>query len=490
MSGGVAIELEFLSGVSYSSSPFDRAEPEWPPHPDRIFQALIAASGRDDNMEQDEVAALEWLERRDPTSLSISASPATPRDVLTVFVPPNDARVTSPQGFDGLRVIPDYRRNRQPRFFPAVVPDDPVVRYSWADADGVHEHLAALSRLAREVTYVGHSASLVRMAFLPTAGEHTTNSGWLDAADGALMRMPYAGRLAELRGRYASGRPSVASTVTMTFRSERRRFPQAGAFAMGHAIVFAHAGGFRPSLDAFPLVSKRLRDALLATARDNRLPIAELISGHRADGSPSRADHAALVPLANVGWTYSDGALLGLAILWPRGVAPEERVSALRVIQAFLKSSAGNVPLLHFGRAGSWQLRIDGERDLASMNLRRYAGPSKTWASVLPIVLDRHPKRQPGSDAPSVVATMLVRAGVPADMIGKAQLDILSTSDVRGAPSAPAVRASLPPDSPYRGRPMLHVRLSLPEAVSGPIILGAGRHRGLGLLLPTEEGPR
>jgi CRISPR-associated protein Csb2 len=488
MSGAVALEVEFLGGVSYSSAPFDRAHSEWPPHPDRVFQALVAACGRFDEPRADEIAALEWLERRDPATLSICASAAAPRDVVTVFVPPNDARVTSSQAAEGLRVLPEYRRNRQPRTFPAAIPERSVVRYFWTDAGGVAAHAGALSRLAREVTYVGHSASLVRMAFLPDAQPGNNDETWLGASGHTTLRVPYAGRCAELRARYAAGRPSSASTVTITRRREASEPQRAGAFRSGGAIVLTHADGFRPSLDAFPLVAKRLRDALLASARDHGLPIPELISGHHADGAPSHQDHLAIVPLANVGWTYSDGALLGLALLWPSVVEPAARFAALGVLRAFLEGGGGTIPLLHFGRSGSWRLRIDDGQLLASMSMGRYSRPSKAWASVLPVVLDRHPKHRSGADAASVIAMMLTRAGIPAESISTAHLDILATSHVRGAPSIHAVRAALPSDSPYRGRPMTHLRLTFSEPLRGPILLGAGRHRGLGLLLPIDGG--
>src|SRR5690606_33383273 len=54
------------------------------------------------------------------------------------------------------------RRDRKERFFPAVVPEDPVVVYQWPEAPGVDEHRAALSRLTESLSYIGHSSSPVR----------------------------------------------------------------------------------------------------------------------------------------------------------------------------------------------------------------------------------------------------------------------------------------------------------------------------------------
>jgi CRISPR-associated protein Csb2 len=69
----LAIEVECLTGVSVAATPQRREEPEWPPHPDRLFQALVAAWGRNEDRREDERAALEWFEALDTEHLSVSA---------------------------------------------------------------------------------------------------------------------------------------------------------------------------------------------------------------------------------------------------------------------------------------------------------------------------------------------------------------------------------------------------------------------------------
>jgi CRISPR-associated protein Csb2 len=131
------IEVEFLTGISVAATPSRREEPEWPPHPDRLFQALVAAWGRSDEPQSDERAALEWLEALATDDIVVSAPSAHRREVVTVFVPPNDARTTKDPS-KSIRVIPELRKNRQPRAFPAVAPaaEPPLVRYMWPNADG------------------------------------------------------------------------------------------------------------------------------------------------------------------------------------------------------------------------------------------------------------------------------------------------------------------------------------------------------------------
>src|SRR6266540_3900053 len=140
----LTLEVEFLTGVSVAATPNRREEPEWPPHPDRLFQALVAAWGRSDEPLSDERAALEWLETLPAEDIVISAPSAHRRGVATVFVPPNDARTTKDPA-KSIRVIPELRKNRQPRTFPAVIPaaEPPLVHYTWPNADGLERHRAA-----------------------------------------------------------------------------------------------------------------------------------------------------------------------------------------------------------------------------------------------------------------------------------------------------------------------------------------------------------
>ena len=56
-------------------------------------------------------------------------------------------------------------RPRQPRRFPVARLDDPVMAMVWG-LDPEPKVLAALDRLARDVGYIGHSASLVRCRFV------------------------------------------------------------------------------------------------------------------------------------------------------------------------------------------------------------------------------------------------------------------------------------------------------------------------------------
>src|SRR5436190_1286934 len=114
-----AIGIELLMRRAIITSWDKREEPEWPPHPDRVFMALVAAWGEaGEDAKQRE--ALEWLETLTPPALAVDLEPSQ-RTSFTSYVPVNDD--SSPMGkkgpFGAMGSTP-VGRNRQPRQFPAV----------------------------------------------------------------------------------------------------------------------------------------------------------------------------------------------------------------------------------------------------------------------------------------------------------------------------------------------------------------------------------
>src|SRR4029077_11454871 len=117
------LDIEWLTGVCVAvRTPADDA-PEWPIQPDRVFSPLAATWGAHGEPTA-ERRALEWLEAL--KAPRIGAAKASARVAVTAFVPPND-----------LATLPD-RRRRQPRRFPASVPEatpgEPHMRIVWEEA--------------------------------------------------------------------------------------------------------------------------------------------------------------------------------------------------------------------------------------------------------------------------------------------------------------------------------------------------------------------
>src|SRR6476660_4854416 len=96
-----ALGVEFLMGRAVMTRIDNGEEPEWPPHPDRVFMALVAAFGEWGLQEPDPELyerALEWLEALGPPALRVSEA-ASKRASFTSYVPVNDDK--NPMGKNG-----------------------------------------------------------------------------------------------------------------------------------------------------------------------------------------------------------------------------------------------------------------------------------------------------------------------------------------------------------------------------------------------------
>jgi len=460
----LAVEVEYLTGVARAAN--DRGDaPDWPPQPDRLFSALVATwAARGERPA--ERAALEWLERAEPPV--IEASSAAWRSMAKVFVPPNDDAATA------ITVMPE-RRRRQERRFPACIPTDPVVRWVWPVAPG-NAVAEALDALARDTSYLGHSASLVRCTVRRLAAPG-------DAV--AARRAIYPGRLDELVRRFEAGqRPSPGASLAPLPAATPA--PPASIFGTDW-IVFAHAGGWRPDARAAALLGKTLLKAVQAGYAPDAAPA--WVSGHQADGGPLATPHLAAWPLLDAGWEWSQGRLMGVALALPRAleqVGGPEEAGLFRALSRINTHGPDSLEIsLRQPGGQAWRLRREAMPDAKSLRPDRYVEAARIWASVTPIALDRHPKAE--GEIEAIIAMACERIGLPQPtriVPGK-------HAAIRGAPSAQPAAAS-PPWIGWRlpgslaGRRLTHAVIEFAEPVAGPVLLGAGRFVGLGLCLPLR----
>lgn len=478
----LGLEIEYLTGVAFAADGPDTGTPDWPPQPDRVFSALVAAWGAH-GCPAAERLALEWIERQ--AVPEIAAAPAHPRQAATVFVPPNDPET----GRGGDRaVLPVYRR-RHARCFPAARPENPVVQLHWEGARPDAPTLAALDALARDVAYVGHSASLTRCRFLFPAPTPA------DAAPA--RRRVYPGRLAELEARFRGGRrprpgdpvaPPVATPTT----------PRPASVFGDEWFILEDAGagtGRMPDIRACALVCAALRDTLVAAypaAGAGAAP--EVVSGRAPDGRPSTHPHLAVAPLPFAGAPHADGRILGFALIAPRagGLFGDPAFTAvLRYLSVWDTRRGRRLRLtLPLGGGVPLELTLTREPARASLDPAPYVRPAKTFATVTPLALDRHPHGDDAGAAAAQVATACARTGLPPPAV-----TLSPYSAVEGVPGARRSR-SAPPWSDWRlppwlaGRPLTHALLRFPQPVAGPVLLGAGRHVGLGLCRAIEGWER
>ncbi len=530
----LALGIHYLTGYATATSVGSRDEAEWPPHPGRVFMALVAALYETKPLPeetaamprwQEEHAALEWLEALEAPSLKVSEH-FDKRAVVTSYVPANDKL--------------SFPANKQPRTFPKVRPHDPNVFLIWPDAVASTSQKDALQRLCEKATRIGHSSSLVQMWCVPDGEEPAPDLHPIAApprhAKPVHLRITTAGCLRELQQQFngdaidrffdfsvrissAKGKakkeaeadfaaafgtkwsrslppPTRLRPMLTITRAYVRTRPVATVVSQGYfdsdLLILAKQDGPNLGLESTALLMDALRGALLKACGEDA---PEWLTGHRAKGIASERPHIALLPLSFTGSEFADGHLLGLAIAFPRDVPPRERG---RVLRPFLYDSSGQPAeiRLTLGRLGVWTLRQE-ERGVPPLALRsetwcQTVEPTDTWASVTPVVLNRHPKLDPDADRAAwfaeiagIIAMSCEHSGLPRPV----EIDLDKTSWHEGAPRARPGGGGFPllpgkPGSPARQQ--VHVWLRFTDPVPGPVILGAGRYRGYGLCKPIS----
>jgi CRISPR-associated protein Csb2 len=421
------LNVEFL-GLYGAADVTARKKVEWPPHPDRLYQALVDAALPEDR------PALAWIEQQAPPDVDCGGAVTLlwGADGCT-FVPTNYPIKTAADA------LPEFR-NKQARQFPMAVPDGPVC-YVW-HAEPPPPVWDSLRRTAARVTHLGRSDSLAMLS-LETG---VAPCRWRTQDTGALaMRVPRPGRLQQLDQAFANGKRSPIAPQVRYGNTADQAFvagPWEGMVVMRLAkpLAVEHAA----------LAADALRRAVLSKL-GNAAPV--LAHGH----APHL--HMAWVGLPNLS-EHGDGTLLGLAMVVPKDCDPTERAHCVAAV----------LTVDHIVLAG---MRFNLTRPTAAMSLheRTWSRPARNWVSATPVVLDRFPKGQVSAE--DIVAQSCERAGYP-----RPSRVTLSQDSALALPPARGFRLRKP------GGLYAHVALEFATPVQGPLLVGKERYFGLGLFLP------
>jgi CRISPR-associated protein Csb2 len=462
--------VSYLVGRVYSARFEDgdlKDEPEWPPHPSRLFSALTSAWG-EGGAEEELRGALEWLERQ--PAPRILAGPHTVRKLVQAFVPVNDSKT-----------VPEDRP-RKGRVFPSATLTYPDVYFIWdaAPEAGIRD---GLDRILQRTSALGHSSSLVSVEMADAVDAAELTEWQPDAAKGDRMRIPYPGRLKELVERHRlfeeSGskihRPSAGRSTLYAAPNKAVVEPVRSLF--DRMIVLRRNYGTHASLTSTLSVMGALRGAIL---KHSPQPPPEYISGHTlgsTSGVPVRSErpHIALVPLPFVSAPHASGELMGAAVLLPNTLTREEHGICWQAVE-LVKELV--MPW------GSWDISVsDAEEKLRALRPETWSGKCKVWSTVTPFVFDRYPKDPFGKEAEQTVRDAMKRVGLP-EPCG---IDLHYNPWHLGVPKASA----FPPALARPGKPQryhCHVRVRFDQDVAGPLVAGAGRYYGYGLFRALFDG--
>jgi CRISPR-associated protein Csb2 len=448
----LAMEVEYLLGRAFASDFRDQDEPEWPPHPDRLFSALIDAH-HDTFGTEAERAALAWFQRLDPPE--VSAGQAGVGNSVVTFVPTNYA------GKSGS--THPAQRGKQPRTFPMQGPSSPVVHFIWPDAQPDETVRSALSDLVARVASLGRSCSLVRISLSDSAGAPSFAP---DEKGDEVLRVFGDRRMEELEALFEAGQRPQPGPQKLYRRLDGLSRVRPALSCFGEMIVLRKITGAGLPLEAALTLTTATRKALLELAIENGLDC-DMLNGHGLH------PHCAFVPLPFAGYEHADGRLLGVGILLPRTISLPDRRKVLRACALLEKINLRDALSL-------WTVELAGF-DVPQRTLRpsSWAGLSLCWSTVTPILLDRFPKKRLGVE--SILTVACERVGLPAPVVIAHQpYSILS-----GVPPVPAFRLVRTEGEQPRWGVHATLRFGLP--IRGPVALGAGRYFGLGLMKPIKE---
>jgi CRISPR-associated protein Csb2 len=370
---------------------------------------------------------------------------------------------------------------RKERWFPSGTLEDERVHFIWGTAQPSTSTLDALRQITAQVSYLGHSASLVRVAVIESPQGAVLKPN--DCGE-TLLRVPFKGRLEYLDREFARSqgtrqfRPDAGAIQRYAPVVEKGLPTRTPVSSFGEMIVFQRLSGSPERIESLLTITSVLRDALMA--RSTQQPAPGCISGH------GETPHIACVALPFVNHRHADGSLKGIAIILPKDLAESDQLMIFGALNGLeeLKSKHGM----------QWRIRRCMD-DAGSVTLSEetWTRKARVWATVSPMLLDRFPKlikqngNEPVANAPEyksgdspeeIVADACERIGLPRPNAVR----LHKNSFVLGV--APSTRFHLRRRESEAPRPASHVIVEFSEAVQGPVLLGAGRYFGLGLFLP------
>ena len=456
----LAININFVGGA-FRADPSGVAATgkatrgEWPPSWARLFAAFVSATGADD--------LCEWLASLGPPV--IWADPET-----AVHHQPLPARYVVDAGLPlkaGAHMEMPLKRGKLLHPGAEVIMRGPVV-FEWPGAAPDECRIAALRCAASRIGYLGCSDSAVVVAVSQSPPDTGYARPWHPDPDGAaVVRVPKPGAVGILRAKYARNESMAVGQPYFNQVRYRRPFDRPPVVGDG-ALRFR----LRPQVPVvhFAKVARAWKAAVLACyARVHGRAAPSVLHGH-AEPSEARSGCrlACYAPLSFR--RRGESLIYGLALILPDLDVDERR--RIRV-------AANAVEAIKWGSGFDSAVEPLAKPGLPSALAR----PARTWATITPIVHRSNAVRRGlAKPAPGYASELCSHAGLPAPLEAEFSVRPFTRQGLRMQPGE--IRR---PDRPDERIPHYsHGLFRFSEPVAGPVLVGRGRQRGLGLCEAVE----
>ena len=493
MSSFLCISVRFLQPFAHGRD--GNGEGEWPPSPLRLLQALVAASAGRWNERRTlghAIPALRWLESLRPPQI-VAAEAVSCTVPHRLYVPDNVGDKVAAAWVRGREAsIADYRVEKDVR--PMYLAGN-AVHYLYPLGDGARDHIEVLSFAARSITHVGWGRDMAvgdsRVISADEAGE-LSGVRWNPVADGGTrLRTHRAGTLDDLTRKHtdflnrvtAKGFRPVPPLRVFDVVGYRREGEPLGRPWRVFELRNTDGSRFRYSHRRLIHIAGMVRHVAIAAMKEDppRGAAKEWVETYVAGHADANSDHRqfSYLPLPSAGQEYTDPGVRRVMIVAPCGDDAWLDHLAQRLAGEQLK------PLRGDEFAGSEPpILVPMPRQARDGVVRSYTAPATVWESFTPVILPGHDDHKPDKTR-ALIERALCQSGIDqaCEFEWSAFSRFAKSYSAHRYDTQKRAQGYIRP-SYLNGLTAVHVTLRFKGdiEVPGPLVIGAGRHCGFGLM--------
>lgn len=498
----LCLTVRFLDPVPMFHGRGDGGEPEWPPSPLRIFQALVAAAAArwcGSQFEDHAVPALNRLATLTP--VIVTPEIQRTRTPYRVYVPHNvgDLMTAAWDRGDIAASMAKHRIDKDvwPTRMVSGGEELAAIRYVYASPPGDSEFEQAqtvIAQAALSITHLGQGIDMVTANATIIDSETVSKlpgERWDPASGGSFrLRTPHRGTLDGLLRRHKAYLnrigPEGFNPAARLSEFDVVRYKSTSAPITRPYVVFDllndDESRFNYAQEKFLHIAGMVRHLAIESMRRSRpegVPedwVERYVAGHAKPGDANHRQFSYL-PLPSIGHAHADPSVRRVMIAAPPGdgrfVSHLARLLAGQQLKPTRQTKLDHPPTLVLARTD---------------NLIRYTQPAKAWASVTPVILPGHDDHKPDKRR-RLIARALQQSGIdqPCEFECASFSHFPKSLPAYKYSGASGPRGYIRPDH-LLNQTAVHLKLRFNEdaKIPGPLAIGSGRHCGFGLMAGVD----